>query len=116
MADDVEVRDGVEALLETDGYRLHPVRNEADAIGVAMRERPDLILISLDQTDDNVAASARRVRVGAGLAESIPIVMFGIRTVEEGSDVAVGANMYAPWPNDFNQLRELLGRLLPAAS
>jgi CheY-like chemotaxis protein len=112
IADDIEVREGVEALLVADGYRICPVRNEADAIGAARRELPDLILVSLDASGDAVAASALRVRAGAALAGSIPIVMFCIRTVEEGAEVAVGENLYATWPADFNQLRALLSRLL----
>lgn len=112
VADDEEIRDGIEALLESDGYQINSARAEEDAIDAAMRDQPDLILISLDRPSDDVAASARRVRIRAGLGQSIPIVMFCILTVAEGAEVAVGENTYATWPADFNQLRRLLSRLL----
>lgn len=112
VADDEEIRDGIETLLETDGYHISPVRNEEDAIDTAMRDQPDLTLVSLDQSGHDVTASARRVRVRAGLSESVPIVMFCTLTVAEGAEVAVGENTYATWPANFNQLRELLSRLL----
>jgi DNA-binding response OmpR family regulator len=112
VADDEEIRDGIETLLEADGYRINAVRNEEAAIDTAMRDRPDLILVSLDQSGHDVTASARRVRVGAGLSESTPIVMFCVRTVAEGAEVAIGENTYATWPANFNQLRKLLVRLL----
>ncbi len=112
VADDEEIRDGIETLLESDGYHINSVRDEKDAIAAATRDRPDLILFSLDRAGDDVAACARRVRLRADLGESIPIVMFCILTVAEGAEVAIGENTYATWPDDFNQLRRLLSRLL----
>ena len=105
-------RYGIEALLESDGYHVNSARDTEDAIDAALRDRPDLILISLARPGDDIAASARQVRLRAGLGGSVPIVMFCILTVAEGAEVAVGENTYATWPADFNQLRRLLARLL----
>src|SRR5215218_4507609 len=41
-----ETRDGIEKLLKTDGYRIEPARGEEDAVARAMRQAPDLILVS----------------------------------------------------------------------
>jgi len=112
VADHEYLRDGIKALLEASGHRIKPARNEDDAVDTAMRDRPDLILVSLDQSGDDIAATARRVRVRAGLSENVPIVMFCILTVAEGQEVLVGENTYATRPVNFNQLRELLSRLL----
>jgi DNA-binding response OmpR family regulator len=112
VSDDEEIRDGIEGLLQADGYRISPVRNEQDAIVSAMRAGPDLILVSLDQSGDEVVASVRRVPFHAGLSESVPIVMFCILTVAEGAEVAVGENTYATRPDNFDQLRKLVSRLL----
>jgi DNA-binding response OmpR family regulator len=112
VADHEYLRDGIKALLESDGHRINPARNEEDAIDIAKRDRPDLILVSLDKSGDEVAASARRVRLRAGLSESVPIVMFCILTVAEGAEVPVGENTYATRPIHFNQLRKFLLRLL----
>jgi two-component system alkaline phosphatase synthesis response regulator PhoP len=112
ISDDEEIRDGVEVLLESDGYEIYLARNEKDAIETAARFRPDLMLVSLDESADVVTSSARRVRTLTGLSESVPIVMFSVPTVAEGAEVELGMNVYATRPDDFNQLRRLLGRLL----
>jgi DNA-binding response OmpR family regulator len=112
VADDEEIRDGIEMLLRRDGYQVNPTRNEEDAIDTAIRIPPDLILVSLDRSGDDATATARRVRARAGLSESIPIVMFCIVTFAEGAEVEIGANTYATWPDDFDQLRAMLSRLV----
>ena len=112
MADLEYLREGIKALLERDGHRIYPVKSEEEAIDTAMRVRPDLILISLDQSSDYVTACARRVRARASLSESVPIVMFCISTLAEGAEVLVGENTYATRPINFNQLRKLMRRLL----
>jgi DNA-binding response OmpR family regulator len=112
VADLEYLRDGIKALLEVDGHLIYPARNEEDAIDTARRVRPDLILVSLDQSSDEVTATARRVRARASLSEGVPIVMFCILTVAEGAEAPVGENTYATRPVNFNQLRKLLRRLL----
>lgn len=112
VADDEELRDGIEALLEADGYRISPVRNEQAALDSAVRERPDLILVSLAQSGPEVTATSRLVRERAGLTENVPIVVFGDRTMAEGAELAIGQNTYVTQPENFNQLTKLLARLL----
>lgn len=112
VADDEEIRDGIEMLLLRDGYQVNPTRNEEDAIDTALRLPPDLILVSIDHSGDDATATGRRVRARAGLSESIPIVMFCIVTFAEGAEVEIGENTYATWPDDFDQLRVMLNRLL----
>ena len=46
LEDVEETRDGIEQLLNADGYRIDPARDEEDAVTRAMRERPCLILVS----------------------------------------------------------------------
>ena len=77
-----ETRDGIEKLLQADGYRLVLARDEIDGIESAQRQRPDLILVSLDGLPNEVLMSGCRIRESA----------------------AAGDN--------FNQLRDLLSRLL----
>ncbi|MGH8832518.1 MAG: hypothetical protein ACREXV_15740, partial [Polaromonas sp.] len=44
-----ETRDGIEALLLADGYRVDTARDEKDAVMRAQRRYPDLILVNLGQ-------------------------------------------------------------------
>jgi len=113
VADDVEeTRDGIERLLKADGYRVSAARSEQDAVERAERQAPDLILVSLSGSSDDAIASAVRIRRLAGLGDEVPVVIFCVQTVDEGAEVALGTNVYITRPDNFDQLRGLLGRLL----
>jgi CheY-like chemotaxis protein len=113
VVEDVEeIRDGIEKLLKVDGYRVEGARNEQDAIERARRSQPDLILVSLPGLPRDVIASASSIRDTAGLGEDVPVVLFCIDDVGEGDEVAIGRNVHVTCPDNFNQLRSLLTRLL----
>ena len=113
-----ETRDGIEKLLKIDGYRVLLARNELDGIESAQRQRPDLILVSLEGTPSEVLISGRRIRESAAAGEEVPIVVFGFDEIAAGAEVAIGKNEHITHPDNFNQLRDFLSRLLrriPAA-
>jgi CheY-like chemotaxis protein len=113
VVEDVEeTRDGIEKLLKADGYRVHPARDEEEAIATAKREHPNLILIATGASLVDVAAIAHHMREDAGLSEDVPVVIFCIPTVAEGAEVTVGKNIHITRPDNFNQLRDFLQRLL----
>ncbi len=109
-----ETRDGIERLLTADGYRIAVARDEADAIESAQLRWPDLILVSLAGLPREVIASARRIREDAGVDDDVPVVVFCIEQLGEGDEVAIGKNVHVTRPDNFNQLRGLLTRLLEA--
>ena len=112
VEDVAETRDGIEHLLKTDGYQVEATRNEADAIALALRTAPNLILVSLGGPHSGVIAAARRIRLQAELNDQVPIVIFCVAEIGEGDEVVVGQNVYLTRPDNFNQLRTLLARLL----
>jgi two-component system phosphate regulon response regulator OmpR len=117
VAHDVEeTRDGIERLLAADGYRVDPARSERDAVESAERQAPDLILVGLGGPGDDAIASALRIRQRAGLGDEVLVVIFSVQTVEEGAEVAMGRNVYVTRPDNFDQLRGLLSRLLHGRS
>ena len=107
-----ETRDGIEKLLTAVGHQVQTARSEIEAIEKASRHRPDLILVCLGGPAADLVESARRIRAGAGLSEDIPIVVFCVPTVSEGAEVSVGKNVYVTRPDNFNQLRAFVGRLI----
>jgi two-component system response regulator MprA len=107
-----ETRDGIEKLLKVDGYRLALARDERDGIESAQRQRPDLILVSLAGLPREVIVTARRIRENAQIGEDVPVVVFCIEEIAEGDEVAIGQNVHVARPDNFNQLRGLLARLL----
>ena len=107
-----ETREGIEKLLMVDGYRVALARDEQDGIESAQRQRPDLILVSLAGLPLEVIASARRIRKSAAIGEDVPVVVFCINDIAQGDEVAIGENVHLTRPDNFNQLRSLLARLL----
>ena len=107
-----ETREGIERLLLVDGYRIDLAGDEHDGIQSARRQRPDLILVSLAGVPREVIVSARRIREQAEIGEDVPIVVFCIDEIAEGDEVAIGENVHITRPDNFNQLRSLLARLL----
>jgi two-component system response regulator MprA len=112
VEDVAETRDGIEKLLRADGYRVALARDERDGIESAQRQCPDLILVSLAGLPREVINTATRIRESAAVAEDVPVVVFCIEEIREGEEVAVGKNVHVTRPDNFNQLRCLLTRLL----
>ena len=112
IADDEEIRDGIQVLLEADGYRVIGARNIEDPVQPAVCQAPDLILATLDSQPSKFVASAVQVRIRLGLSESVPIVIFCCPTIPEGAELQVDKNVYLTRPVNFDQLRRLLRQLL----
>ena len=107
-----ETRDGIEKLLQADGYRVALAENERDAIDKVSRNDPDLILVSLAGSPDEVVLSARRIRERAAGGDQIPVIVFSSENLAEGEEVAIDRSVYVTRPDNFNQLRSLLAKLL----
>ena len=112
VEDVAETRDGIEALLKADGYRVTVARDERDAIDSAQRTCPDLILVSLAGLPGDVILAARRIRDRAEVGEDVPVVVFCNEEIGEGDEIAIGQNVHVTRPDNFNQLRSLITRLL----
>jgi DNA-binding response OmpR family regulator len=109
---DEETRDGIEALLSADGYEVVTARSEDEAVERAADCCPTLILVSLAGRPEDVVAAAVRVRRRAAIDAVVPIVVFSVPTIEEGAEVPLGRNVYVTRPDNFDQLRGLIGRAI----
>lgn len=113
VVEDVEeTRIGIKRLLAARGYQVSTAGDEDEAVLKASLERPDLILVSLGLNPSRVVATARRMRELAGLGEEVPVVVFCPPSLDEGAEVTVGYNVYMTNPDNFDQLRALVSRLL----
>lgn len=112
MEDVHETRDGIEKLLTADGYRVAPARDELDTIESAQHTQPDLILVSLTGLTGEVLVMVHRLRECMAVRDQIPVVVFCVEDIAEGQEVAIGGNIYLTRPDNFNQLRSLVARLL----
>lgn len=101
-------------LLEMSGYRVLEAINGEEAVEVARRERPSLILMDLSLPLLDGLAATRRIRQVEELRK-VPIVAVSAHdTADFHADaLAAGCNDYVTKPIDFDQLEALLSRLLP---
>ena len=78
-----------------------------------MRASPDLILVSLGGSPDDAIAEASSIRERAGLGQDIPVaVYFRCKRLLRALRKKIEANIYLTRPDNFDQLRALLRRLL----
>jgi two-component system, cell cycle response regulator DivK len=104
-------------LLEMSGYRVLEAVNGEEAVELAKRERPGLILMDLSLPQLDGLAATRRIRQYPELRD-VPIVAVSAHdTADFHADaLAAGCNDYVTKPIDFDQLEALLSRLLPKRS
>jgi len=113
VEDVYETRAGIDTLLKVNGYRVALASAEEEAINSTRPERPDLILVSGSALPDNVLVKVDRIRKEAAVGDEVPVVVFCAHDIPEGEEVVIGGNVYLTNPDNFNQLRSLVARLLP---
>ncbi len=113
VVNDVEpTRRSIEAMLTGDGYLVETARDESDASSLARFSQPDLMLVSLDGETGAVIETVRRIRERAALGENVPVIIFCVGELKDGNEIAAGRNIYLAHPDNFNQLRSFISRLL----
>jgi two-component system cell cycle response regulator DivK len=101
-------------LLEMGGYRVIEAINGQEAVTIAERERPHLILMDLSLPQIDGLAATRQIRQLDGLAQT-PIVAISAHDTSDfrADALAAGCNEYLTKPVDFDRLESLLQQLLP---
>lgn len=112
LEEDQELRDGIASLLIADGYRVIAARNEGDAAVKVQRDPPDLILATVNRSEEQALAAACDIREQIESHNETPIVVFSVTSIPEGAVDARPGNIHLMRPDNFDQLRALLHRLL----
>ena len=101
--------------LEQLGYSVLEASNGQEAVDIAERERPDLILMDLDLPILDGIAATQRIRQHADL-ESVPIVAVTAYPMSytHVKAFAKGCNEYMRKPIDMTELANLVNRYLSA--
>jgi two-component system, cell cycle response regulator DivK len=99
--------------LEQLGYSVLEASNGQEAVDIAGRERPDLILMDLDLPILDGIAATQRIRQHADL-ENVPIVAVTAYPMSftHVKAFAKGCNEYMPKPIDMTELANLVNRYL----
>ncbi|SRR5882757_4920675 len=100
-------------LLEMSGYKVLEAVNGEEAVDLAVKEQPSLILMDLSLPLLDGLAATRRIRAYSGLRD-VPIVAVSAHDTSDfhAEALAAGCNDYVTKPIDFDQLEELLRRLI----
>jgi len=100
-------------LLEMSGYAVLEAVNGEEAVDLAVKEQPSLILMDLSLPLLDGLAATRRIRAYSGLRD-VPIVAVSAHDTSDfhAEALAAGCNDYVTKPIDFDQLEELLRRLI----
>lgn len=112
--DDEDVRLMMRLSLEHLGYRVVEAGDGEEAVEVAWRTCPNIILMDLSLPVLDGLAATRRIRQDPQMKD-VPIVAVTAHHEAQfrTNALAAGCNAYTTKPIDFNWLNELLGQLLP---
>jgi DNA-binding response OmpR family regulator len=115
VEEDDDTRPILKKNLARAGYRVLLALDEADAHDRVSGGRltADLILVNLIGVQPDEALEAgRRIRRKAELTVPLVVMAEKYGADMEGKDVNVSGNEWITYPEDHNQLRKLLARLL----
>jgi len=100
-------------LLEMSGYRVIEAMNGEEAVKLAQAESPSLILMDLSLPVIDGLAATRIIRKLPKLT-STPIIAVSAHDTSDFQSEAIdaGCNTYVTKPIDFNELEQLITRLL----
>ncbi|HZG52621.1 MAG TPA: response regulator [Pyrinomonadaceae bacterium] len=115
--DDEDNRFSLGILLEMRGYRVLTAADGHEAISIAEREHPDLILMDLRMPKLNGLAATRQLRQHTDAhVRRTPILALSAYDPAQHRAVAIaaGCNDYVTKPIDYDRLENLIETFLPA--
>ena len=99
--------------LEDRGYRILEAADGAQAVEVAARERPDIILMDLQLPVMDGLSATERIRANPDLSETIIVAVTAHNETDyRARALAAGCNAFVSKPIDFEWLNDLLVSLV----
>ncbi|MDQ3817302.1 MAG: response regulator [Acidobacteriota bacterium] len=100
--------------LQQQGYRVITASNGEQAVRIANKTNPDIILMDIEMPKLDGLAATRKIKESEGL-RSVPIIAVTAFETEGFQKAArdAGFDAYLTKPIDFEKLHELMRRLLP---
>ncbi len=114
VEDDPDILKLMETALGGEGYRVATAEDGAEALIVARRERPDLIVLDLMLPRMNALQFRAEQRRDAALA-AVPIVCLSGLSHAQTVALELGTDDCLPKPVDFERLLATIRRHLPPA-
>lgn len=99
--------------LEDQGYHILEAADGEQAVEIAARERPDVVLMDLNLPKLDGFAATARIRAHPELSSMQIVAVSAYPDADHRARaLAVGCNAYVTKPIDFDWLKELLTNLL----
>lgn len=114
VEDTEDNRQMLRRLLELSGFHVVEATNGKEAVELATRERPEIILMDLSLPFIDGLAATRRIRDLKDLRE-VPIVAVSAHDSADfhSEALAAGCNAYITKPIDYGELERVITGLLP---
>jgi CheY-like chemotaxis protein len=115
--DNEDLREMLRFMVERLGYEVVEAENGREAVEIANRRCPDLILMDLSMPVMDGFAATRLLRAIENMCD-VPIIAISAnrRELSQAQALAAGCNDYLTKPVNFHQLHSLLGNFLPAGA
>jgi CheY-like chemotaxis protein len=116
VVDDFEdSRFSLSKLLEIEGYEVVEAMDGAQAVEVALKDRPDLILMDLSLPVVDGLSATRQIRLSEEM-KAVPIIALTAHDLDDVQNEAkdAGCTDYAVKPVDFSVLMGILEKYLAA--
>jgi len=99
--------------LEDQGYRILEAADGVQAVEVAERERPDIILMDLQLPILDGLAATERIRANPEMSEVVIVAVTAHQEADyRARALAAGCNAFVSKPIDFEWLNDLLVNLV----
>jgi two-component system, cell cycle response regulator DivK len=109
-----DARELISLWLKGSGYRVIEARDGGEAVDVARRECPDLVIMDMSLPTLDGLSATQAIREIEKLCH-VPIIACSANDVREWADkaLAAGCNEFVSKPVDFAALEKAMKRLLP---
>ncbi|HVF51450.1 MAG TPA: response regulator [Pyrinomonadaceae bacterium] len=113
VEDHEDTRFILKTLIEMSGYRVLEAGDGFEALEIAERERPDIVVMDGSLPFLDGLSTTRRLREHTSGRDLPVVILSGHTTPEYQADaLAAGCDGYLAKPIDFDQLQAILQRLL----
>lgn len=104
----------LKSILELKGYQVYEAADGQEAIEIALRKRPDLMVIQLKLPVISGFTVIRRIKKCEALRD-VPIIAISFNNPSSNRNLALAAGCHAHVENpiEFDLLDELIDQLLP---
>lgn len=109
-----DARELITMWLKGSGYRVIEARDGGEAVEVARRQCPDLVIMDMSLPTLDGLTATQTIRRVEELCD-VPIIACSAHEVQDWADkaLAAGCNDYVSKPVDFAALERAIKRLLP---